>query len=347
MLATLVLAVFTLTACGGSEPTLPIFGTRTPVTKLVDGAELVDTIYHSIPDFMLTDQDSMRVSPVSLDGKIYVADFFFVNCPGICPVIKRNMKPVYDAWKDEQGLMFLSHSLDGQKDSIPALKRYAMALGEDKPQVRFVTADELEIYQLAKEYLSSALRDSTAPGGIAHSPWVVLVDTKRRIRGMYDGTQPQRLEQLSKDIPVLLAEEERNGTLKRGWPAIKEIKVYTPPADTAQADTLAPPAVPAAPAPAPGVAPAPGTARPAATPGAAPAPQPAAAPRPATGRTAPGAAPVPKTGTDTKPAVNPSAPVVPKTGTDTKPTVYPAPAPAPRGKTGTNTKPVVADTTKR
>ena len=104
-----VLGLFLLASCGPEEPQqLPIMGERETVEKVVDGKTVIDTVYRTIPAFSFINQDSMVITEKDLDGKIYVADFFFTSCPSICPVMHRNMLKLYEKFKGNPDVKFLS-----------------------------------------------------------------------------------------------------------------------------------------------------------------------------------------------------------------------------------------------
>ncbi|WP_423148171.1 SCO family protein [Rubrolithibacter danxiaensis] len=199
-----------LAACtSGNEKKLPILGTREPVEKVVDGKTVVDTIYQSIPSFRFINQDSVFITDKNFDDKIYVADFFFTSCTSICPIMHRNMLKVYDEFKNNPEVKILSHSIDFKYDTPSRLKRYATKLGVQGDQWEFVNGSRDSIYQIAeKSYLTAVGEDKQAEGGFIHQGWFVLVDKNKHLRGAYDGTQPDQVEQLIEDMKILLAENK-------------------------------------------------------------------------------------------------------------------------------------------
>lgn len=147
------------------------------------------------------------VTQADFDGKVYVADFFFTRCPSICPVMSRQMLRVYNAYKGDGRVRFLSHSIDPKHDSVAVLKRYADGLNITAAQWHLVTGDKDAIYVLAqKGYIVPAVYGTGLPQDINHSGHFVLVDTKRRIRGYYLGTDATEVDKLIADINILLAE---------------------------------------------------------------------------------------------------------------------------------------------
>ena len=195
---------------GSSTKTLPILGSRDPVTKVVDGKTEVDTVYQTIPHFSFVDQDSVIINNDSLNNKIYVADFFFTSCPSICPIMHRNMLKVYKEFKGNPQIKILSHSIDPKYDTPSVLKRYANKLGVEGTQWEFVNGPQDSVYKIASDYLVAVAKDDKAPGGYVHQGWFILVDKNKHLRGAYDGTQPDQVEKMIGDIHILLDEENNH-----------------------------------------------------------------------------------------------------------------------------------------
>ncbi|WP_169578022.1 SCO family protein [Rudanella lutea] len=196
-----------LAACGSSGDTLPVLGQKEAVTRTVDGKTVTDSVDHTIPDFRFVSQYGDTVTAGTLAGKVYVADFFFTTCPTICPKMKTQMKRVYDRFKGNSNVMILSHTIDPTRDSVAVLRDFAQSLGVNDRQWLFVTGDKDQIYNIGQNaYMVSAAEDATAPGGVVHSGAFILVDTQKRVRGIYDGTTPEGVDKLMADIDKLLAE---------------------------------------------------------------------------------------------------------------------------------------------
>lgn len=166
-----------------------------------------DTVWPTVPDFRVRNQDSVLVRPATFANQVYIADFFFTTCPTICPGMQRQLLRVYSKYKGDKRLVFLSYTIDPDHDSVAVLRRYARRLGvPTAAQWHFATAQRDTVFTLARQYLVSAQRDPSAPGGAVHSGAFVLVDAQRHIRGIYDGTNPQETERLLRELPLLLAE---------------------------------------------------------------------------------------------------------------------------------------------
>jgi protein SCO1/2 len=203
------LAIF-ISSCQDTKK-LPILGPREAVSvKNEDGSMGVDTVYQTIPAFRFLNQDSVYITNDQFKDKIYIADFFFTSCTTICPTMHRNMKTIFEKYKDNPDVMYLSHTIDFKYDKPSVLKKYAQKLGVDGNKWQFVYGSKDSVYKLAeRNYLVAVMEDTTARDGYIHQGWLVLIDKQKRIRGAYDGTDPKQVEQLTKDIPVLLAEDKK------------------------------------------------------------------------------------------------------------------------------------------
>lgn len=187
-------------SCTKENPTIPIYSQKIEVNG--------DSIYTQISDFQFIDQDSQYITKETLNGKIYITDFFFTSCPTICPRMKSQMKRLYDKFYDNSNIIFISHSIDPNYDTVPVLKEFSDKLEIQSSKWHLVTGDRKEIYDIAKEYMVSAAEDPKAPGGFIHSGAFILMDKKGRIRGYYDGTDELKVNKLIEDIGILLLENE-------------------------------------------------------------------------------------------------------------------------------------------
>ena len=180
--------------------------------------------YHTISEFSFINQLGEQVNNDSMKGNIYIADFFFTNCPSICPVMTKNMAYVQNKLKVYPNIKFLSHTVDPANDSPLRFKEYINEMrlkniNIDESNWDFVTGKKEEIYDVAKSYFVNVSADSLAPGGFLHSEYFVLVDKEGRIRsgidknghflGVYDGTNEAQLRDLINDVKVLMAEYKR------------------------------------------------------------------------------------------------------------------------------------------
>jgi protein SCO1/2 len=193
-----IVAALSVVLMPKKQRVLPILGER----DVVNG----DTIYRTIPNFSFIDQDSQIVNNATFEGKIYVADFFFINCPTICPKVKANGLRIYNKYKNDPRLLLLSHTVAPKYDTVAALKRHAQKLGIETAKWHLVTGKKDEIYGIADDYFSIAIENPNAPGGYDHSGRIILVDTKRQVRSFCDGTDSKDVDRFMEDIDWLLSQ---------------------------------------------------------------------------------------------------------------------------------------------
>jgi len=202
--------VLLIGACklNGDKKTLPIYGNRKAVTKTVNGQTVTDTLYQTIPAFNFINQYGDSITNKNLDGKIYVADFFFATCPSICPIMHRNMLDVYNAFKNTADFKIISHTIDPKHDSVPVLKSYADKLGVTGNTWWFLQGKKEDTYKLSESYLVHKPQED-AKQVFIHDGSFLLIDKQKRVRGAYDGTDPKQVSQLITDIKTLQAEPDQ------------------------------------------------------------------------------------------------------------------------------------------
>lgn len=171
--------------------------------------EVKDTVYHSIPDFEFIDQDDRKIDQKSMEGKIYVAEYFFTTCKSICPVMNDNLKRVYKEFRNRKDFLILSHTVDPETDSVPVLKQYADAHGVNDDRWKFVTGDKKKLYEIARKgYLLNAEEGNGGEEDFIHTQNFALIDKEHHIRGFYDGTDSLEINRMIQDIRILLNEYE-------------------------------------------------------------------------------------------------------------------------------------------
>ena len=184
--------------------TLPYFNTADFTPEWEQGT-------HKIPDFSFVNQNGKVITNETYEGKIYIADFFFTICPGICPKLTKSMTSLQETYKSDPEVMFLSHSVMPWHDSVPVLKQYAIDKGVDDTRWNLVTGDKDSIYNIARNgyFADEDFTKTQDPEKFIHTENFILVDTKGFIRGVYNGTLEFDLERLQRHIELL-----KNETLK-------------------------------------------------------------------------------------------------------------------------------------
>ncbi len=187
------------------------------VQREVNGREITDTLFRTLPDFRMTNQQGQVVTQEAVKGKIHVADFFFARCLGICPKMSSQLQRVQEAFLNDPNVVILSYTVDPEHDSVPALQNYA-AQYEAKPgKWHLLTGEKRDIYHLAKYgYYVTAKEDDTTSTNLeeqfVHTDKFVLVDRNGVIRGFYNGTSREDVDKLILEIKVLLHEYDNDKT---------------------------------------------------------------------------------------------------------------------------------------
>jgi protein SCO1/2 len=191
----------------------------------------------NVEDFSFVNQDGKKITQREVEDKVYVVEYFFTTCKGICPKMNANMRRVFDAFKDEPGFMIISHTCMPETDSVPLLKAYEAKMLNGKlernkdgsykivydsttnnklqtpnPNWNFVTGDKAALYKMARQSygIDNGKPDSTQlmKDQFIHTQFFALVDKQRRVRGMvYDGLNNEEVEKLITDIKGLLKEK--------------------------------------------------------------------------------------------------------------------------------------------
>jgi protein SCO1/2 len=178
---------------------------KVSIKRIVNGEIVEDTTPYHIPSFKLVNQFGDTITEQNTTGRVVIADFFFINCPSICPKMKSQMLRIYDAYKKRNDLLILSFTIDPKRDTVEALFRYAQKLGVEKNWF-FLTGEKENLYAVADNFLIAAEEDPQSPGGFAHSGNFILVDKLGKIRGYYDGTSPTSVDKLLTDLKKIFRE---------------------------------------------------------------------------------------------------------------------------------------------
>ncbi|MEP7108656.1 MAG: SCO family protein [Ferruginibacter sp.] len=199
-------------------------------------------INNNVQPFTFTNQNGKNISESDVDGKVYVTEYFFTTCKGICPRMNANMRRVYDAHKNDSDFMIISHTCMPETDSVPVLKKYEQkilggkltknedgsykvefdsSMGSKQPLTNsnwnFVTGDKRALYKMARQ---SYMIDNNKPDTTAdianqfiHTQFFALIDKQSRVRGIYDGLKEDEIQKLFKDINKVLKEKYQSRSL--------------------------------------------------------------------------------------------------------------------------------------
>ncbi|HLF46687.1 MAG TPA: SCO family protein [Chitinophagaceae bacterium] len=159
--------------------------------------------------FSFTNQDGKTVTENDVEGKVFVAEYFFTTCPSICPRMNTNMKKVYEQYKDEENFLILSHTCDPETDSAQQLKKYADSLGVKTTKWIFLTGRKDSLYfQARNSYKIDDPNNNVVniDDDFLHSQFFALVDKKGRVKKIYDGIKQSEVDEMIIDIKQLLRE---------------------------------------------------------------------------------------------------------------------------------------------
>jgi protein SCO1/2 len=189
---------------------LPYFGPKTlsGTSHKFHGKVIPDTTYHQLPDFKLVDQNGDTVTSKSLDDKIFIANFFYTNCPTVCNTINKNVKALLNDYAKNKMFCFVSITVDPERDSVAALYKYSQDFKPPGIKWMFLTGDTSTIYPLARKgFLVDAVKLNS--NDFIYSDKLILIDKEKHVRGYYSGTSAKDITKLNDEIKVMIAEELR------------------------------------------------------------------------------------------------------------------------------------------
>tara|TARA_Y100001958_G_C21058358_1_gene422082 strand:+ start:169 stop:846 length:678 start_codon:yes stop_codon:yes gene_type:complete len=186
---------------------LPVFQPAKVNYELVDQSLRHIKKFHKIGPFSLTNQNGLKVTEQDYRNKIYVADFFFTTCQGICPKMTANMGLIQEAIKEDSQVKLVSFSVTPEIDSVAQLKKYALEKGVIDTKWNLLTGEKKHIYDLARKSFFAAKNDGDGgKNDMIHTENFILIDPDKRIRGFYDGTDSNLMKKLIADIKILQKE---------------------------------------------------------------------------------------------------------------------------------------------
>ena len=204
MLALTIIIMASIFKLHQPEERLPVYQPNMIDSELVDSTVVEVRKYHTIGDFELINQNGDTITPADYEDKIYIADFFFTTCQDICPIMTEHMLQLQEALKDNDDVLLLSHTVIPAVDDVARLKAYALEKGVNDEKWNLVTGDKKHIYDLARRhYLAAKSQGDGGPFDMIHTENFMLVDKKKRIRGFYDGTDPEAIQDLLHDLKIL------------------------------------------------------------------------------------------------------------------------------------------------
>jgi protein SCO1 len=182
------------------------------LTKIIPGyADVKLPVLSYVKPFSFINQDGKTITQKNVAGKVYVAEYFFTTCRGICPKLNNNMKQLFLDYKNEPGFIILSHTVDPEIDTVQRMKRYADSLGADSKTWWFLTGSKDSLYKAARvSYLLDDPKNNNTniSQQFIHTQFFALVDKSGRVRKICDGLKKEEIAELKNDINKLLKENE-------------------------------------------------------------------------------------------------------------------------------------------
>jgi len=185
-----------------NNPHLPYMGNKKVATSKT---EAVDLKIPAIGNFNFINQNNKNVTDSFVKGKVWIANFFFSRCGTVCPIMSSNLSVIQSQFLNNKNFRIVSFSCDPENDQPKELLEYAQRNHADINQWQFATGDKIALYRFARNNLQ--LTATNGDGGVndfIHSQNLVLIDKEGFIRGYYDGTNEDQIQQLIKDIHKLI-----------------------------------------------------------------------------------------------------------------------------------------------
>lgn len=199
------LIVCCLSSCNlFTENELPVYNPSDLNPKLVDVSLQQTNKNHTVSNFLLINQNGDTITQENYKNQIYVVDFFFTRCPSICPIMTDNMVKIQSEFINNPEIKLLSVSVTPKIDSISVLRAYADNKGVIDAKWNVTTGNKKHIYDLArKSYFAVVTQGDGDLQDFIHTPNFILIDKKKQIRGIYDGTDDEEIERLLSNIHQL------------------------------------------------------------------------------------------------------------------------------------------------
>ena len=182
------------------------------LTRIIPGFGVVKLpVLSDVQPFSFIDQDGKTITEKDIRGKVYIAEYFFTTCKGICPKMNNNLRSVYEKFRDQPDFMIVSHTVDPLTDSVGRMKAYADSMHVDSKNWLFLTGRKDSLYHAARiSYLLDDPKnnDISVNEQFIHTQFFALVDKNSQVRKIYDGLKMDEIKALENDIQDLLKEKQ-------------------------------------------------------------------------------------------------------------------------------------------
>ena len=187
---------------------LPFYNEESFTPKWLEPSSEEVQSFHKIPDFTFINQLGDTITQNTFKDKIYITDFFFTSCPGICPQMTGNMGKLQEEFKDDSDVLLLSHSVTPSYDTVSILRSYADQYEVIDNKWHLATGDKSAIYDLGRNhyFVENDIEGAKNVNDFLHTENFLLIDRNKHIRGIYNGLNRASLNQLITDVKALQTE---------------------------------------------------------------------------------------------------------------------------------------------
>ncbi len=163
---------------------------------------------HKIPDFVFTNQLNQKISNTTLEGKIYIANFFFTTCPNVCLQLTKSMHALQEMFAKDDAIRLISHTVMPSVDTVEVLREYGERQNVDPKKWSLVTGEKEKIYTLAREayFADDLYKQTNDKNRFVHTENLMLIDKNGHIRGVYNGTLAEEVKRIQRHIQLLKKE---------------------------------------------------------------------------------------------------------------------------------------------
>ncbi|WP_312790900.1 SCO family protein [Sphingobacterium sp.] len=196
-----------------SYVSLPIYGKKEVpgTTHRKWGRDIPDTIYHTVPSVDFVNYNGKAVRLLNNDTALSVVHLMYTRDVSLSRTMIKKLDQIANRFIQNKKVKLYSITVDTLFDTPQVLAKYSKVYKPWTKSWFFVTDPSVDILKFAKEsLLQDALvtKDNSKPFIIGSN--YLLLDSKGRLRGIYDINVKTDVDRLEDEIKLLLVEEIRN-----------------------------------------------------------------------------------------------------------------------------------------
>ena len=184
--------------------------TKPPLGKKIDTRNVLAGVEREelndirwVRDFFLTERSGEKFFSRDLTGEVWIANFFFSNCPGVCKAQNLYLRNLQKRLGDDCPRI-VSITTDPTRDTVEHLREFADTLEADPENWLFLTGSPVLIKRIGSEFFKA---DS---GGEHHSSLLYVVDRWGQVRGKFDWENAADEAEMIKLVKLLESEDQPN-----------------------------------------------------------------------------------------------------------------------------------------